>query len=82
MMTNLTLTAVRFEHLGDALGIGAAQPRLSWVVETAPDGWQQAGYALEAYGPDGNWSSKRVASNPISRCWWRGRLRRSLPASG
>ncbi|HEU4329431.1 MAG TPA: glycoside hydrolase family 78 protein [Roseiflexaceae bacterium] len=44
---------LRFEHRRDALGIGSAQPRLSWVVEAAAPGWQQAGYALELRGADG-----------------------------
>ncbi len=44
---------LRFEHRRDALGIGTAKPRLSWIVATAAAGWHQAGYEIEAYGPDG-----------------------------
>jgi alpha-L-rhamnosidase len=44
---------VRFEHLREALGIGVARPRLSWIVETASRYWHQSGYEVEAYGPDG-----------------------------
>ncbi|CAM5467696.1 family 78 glycoside hydrolase catalytic domain [Leifsonia shinshuensis] len=44
----VTVTPVRFEHHRDALGIGEAAPRLSWIVEDAPAGWSQAGYQLEA----------------------------------
>ena len=43
----ITLSAPRFEHMREALGCGNTTPRLSWVVERAPDGWQQAGYELE-----------------------------------
>ena len=44
---SITVTPVRFEHHRDALGIGETAPRLSWIVDTAPDGWRQAGYELE-----------------------------------
>ncbi len=44
---------LRFEHLTDALGIGVAAPRLSWIVETPAQGWRQAACAVEAYAPDG-----------------------------
>jgi alpha-L-rhamnosidase len=50
---SVTAMSVRFEHLRDAFGIGAPQPRLSWVVAAAADGWRQAGYEIESYGPDG-----------------------------
>ncbi|WP_347977872.1 family 78 glycoside hydrolase catalytic domain [Microbacterium sp. ProA8] len=49
---SLSVTPVRFEHHRDALGIGETRPRLSWIVETAPDGWRQAGYDLEERGGD------------------------------
>src|SRR5262249_49029614 len=47
----LRVADVRFEHLRDALGIGADRPRLSWIVVNAPGGWRQAGYEIEAYWP-------------------------------
>ena len=50
---NVTIADVRFEHHRDALGIGEVRPRLSWTVETTVAAWYQAGYELEAYGPDG-----------------------------
>ncbi|MCS5715463.1 glycoside hydrolase family 78 protein [Herbiconiux sp. CPCC 205716] len=34
------------EHLGDALGVGTATPRLSWKIAADP-GWRQASYELE-----------------------------------
>ncbi len=50
--TALTVVPVRFEHLPAALGIGAARPRLSWVIGTGTPNWRQAAYALEAYSAD------------------------------
>ncbi len=49
----LHVSPPRFEHHVDALGIGAARPRLSWIVESTMQGWRQAAYALEAYTPAG-----------------------------
>jgi alpha-L-rhamnosidase len=46
---SLAITELRFEHRGDALGIGTAEPRLSWIITTAAEGWRQSGYAIEAY---------------------------------
>jgi alpha-L-rhamnosidase len=43
------VSAVRFEHHRDELGIGEASPRLSWRTE-APPGWRQAGYEVGIYG--------------------------------
>ena len=40
MRTEPTVTRLAAEHR-DGLGLGVAEPRLSWVVE-APDGWRQA----------------------------------------
>src|SRR5262245_38446113 len=49
---SVSIADVRFEHRHGALGIGAAEPRLSWIVATEASGWRQAGYEIEAYGPD------------------------------
>ncbi len=49
----VAITRVSFEHRNDTLGIGTPQPRLSWLVETTQPGWRQAGYEVEARGPDG-----------------------------
>jgi alpha-L-rhamnosidase len=51
--TATTIAGIRFEHRPDALGLGTATPRLSWIVQTSAAGWRQAGYELEAYGSDG-----------------------------
>src|SRR2546423_79720 len=47
-----TIADVRFEHYRDALGVGEARPRLSWIVATSTTGWRQTGYEIEAYGVD------------------------------
>ncbi|MET0780736.1 MAG: alpha-L-rhamnosidase N-terminal domain-containing protein, partial [Microbacterium sp.] len=49
---SITVTPVRFEHHRDTLGIGEAQPRLSWQTTTASPGWTQTGYELEQLGGD------------------------------
>jgi alpha-L-rhamnosidase len=46
-MPSPTVSAVRFEHHREALGIGEARPRLSWIVEAAAPGWRQSAYRLE-----------------------------------
>jgi alpha-L-rhamnosidase len=51
--SDVTIAGVRFEHHRDALGVGEARPRLSWVVTTTTAGWRQAGYEIETYGTDG-----------------------------
>ncbi|MCW3493252.1 alpha-L-rhamnosidase [Microbacterium sp. SSM24] len=43
----VTVSAPRFEHHREALGIGESRPRLSWVVESAPEQWQQSAYRVE-----------------------------------
>jgi len=47
-----TIAELRFEHRCDALGIGTAQPRLSWIVATDTEGWRQSSYEIEAYDPE------------------------------
>ena len=53
----VAVTDLRFEHLRDALGIGAARPRLSWLVETERPDWLQAAYEIEAAGA--GWAGAR-----------------------
>ena len=50
----ITVADLKFEHRHDALGIGAARPRLSWTVVTSLTGWGQAAYAAAVYDPDGS----------------------------
>jgi alpha-L-rhamnosidase len=47
-----TIAELRFEHRCDALGIGTAQPRLSWIVATDTEGWRQSSYEIEAADPE------------------------------
>src|SRR2546425_5055054 len=51
----LNIAGVSFEHHAqrDTLGIGEVRPRLSWIVTTSTNGWQQAGYEVELFGQDG-----------------------------
>ncbi len=42
------IDSFRAEHLREAVGIGTAQPRLSWTVATETPGWQQIAYELAA----------------------------------
>jgi hypothetical protein len=43
-----TVSALKFEHHRDALGIGESAPRLSWIVTDAPPGWRQARYEIQS----------------------------------
>jgi len=43
----VTVSAPRFEHHREALGVGESRPRLSWRVTDAPAGWQQGAYRVE-----------------------------------
>jgi alpha-L-rhamnosidase len=44
---HVAVTAPRFEHLREPLGIGVASPRLSWKL-AAPAGFEQSAYQVEA----------------------------------
>jgi alpha-L-rhamnosidase len=46
-MPGVQVGPVRFEHHRVALGIGECAPRLSWRIESAPEGWRQAGYEIQ-----------------------------------
>ncbi len=63
--SGITIECVRFEHLHVAIGVGEVCPRLSWTVQTTVADWYQAGYEIEAYGPDGRMRERteRVDSN-------------------
>jgi alpha-L-rhamnosidase len=62
---NVTITAVRFEHFRDALGIGESSPRLSWMIATTVSPWYQSDYQIEAYRTDGQLHERteRIASD-------------------
>ncbi|MEU5154117.1 family 78 glycoside hydrolase catalytic domain [Glycomyces sp. NPDC021274] len=46
-MKHPAVEAPTFEHHREALGIGEARPRISWVVSAAPDGWRQQQARIE-----------------------------------
>lgn len=47
------ISSLIIEHLREALGIGAAAPRLSWQVVTSAKNWFQAAYQIQCFFPDG-----------------------------
>ena len=57
MRAEPTVTRLAAEHR-DGLGVGVAEPRLSWVVE-GPDGWCQAGAEVRIDG------ERRVPAAPV-----------------
>jgi len=63
-MTTKTQLTLRVEHRRDAFGIGTDRPRLSWLVETDLQNWQQAAYEIAAYAADGQLAQQtgRIAS--------------------
>jgi alpha-L-rhamnosidase len=46
--TGIRVGPVRFGYQRAALGTGDPAPRLSWRIESAPAGWRQAAYEVEA----------------------------------
>ena len=52
-MTSTTTLNVRIEHLRETLGIGTAQPRLSWMINTESREWHQSAYEIESYDASG-----------------------------
>ena len=52
-MTSTTTLNVRIEHLRETLGIGMAQPRLSWMINTESREWNQSAYEIESYDANG-----------------------------
>ncbi|KAI0883065.1 glycoside hydrolase family 78 protein [Annulohypoxylon maeteangense] len=46
-MAAVTVSQVSFEHHREALGIGEANPRISWRFEGSFPNWTQSGYSLE-----------------------------------
>lgn len=41
------VSATRFEHHREPLGIGESEPRLSWTITSAPAGWTQTASRIE-----------------------------------
>nr|WP_062335327.1 glycoside hydrolase family 78 protein [Herbidospora sakaeratensis] len=71
-MTSPHVGPVTFEHHRDPLGIGEAEPRLSWVVRTELPGWLQQAYDLEF--SDGT-TSHAVSGDSVLTPWPRRPLR-------
>jgi alpha-L-rhamnosidase len=55
----VALTHLRCENLSDPLGIDAAKPRFSWIIESDHQNEKQLAYQLVV---DGQWDSGRVPS--------------------
>jgi alpha-L-rhamnosidase len=43
----VAIDELRIEHRRETLGLGTAQPRLSWTVTTSSAGWRQSAYEAE-----------------------------------
>ncbi len=52
-MTKISSVKLQVEHLHETLGIGTAQPRLSWTIETEIQNWYQSAYEIEEYDSAG-----------------------------
>ncbi|CAM5645726.1 alpha-L-rhamnosidase [Streptomyces pilosus] len=52
--TQAAVADLRFEHVGELLGVGAARPRLSWTTRTRSHDWRQTAYEVELAAGDGN----------------------------
>jgi alpha-L-rhamnosidase len=50
----VSVAEVRFEHRRDAFGIGAARPRISWIVHTERQSWRQQAYEIRAIDAAGS----------------------------
>ncbi|HEX5730888.1 glycoside hydrolase family 78 protein [Microbacterium sp.] len=47
------IAAPSIEHHRAAIGIGESSPRVSWIIESAPEGWTQAAYEISVERPSG-----------------------------
>ena len=52
-MSTVTVSRLQIEHLGENLGIGNGQPRLSWQIETDLTNWRQTAYEVICFDADG-----------------------------
>src|SRR5262245_50933156 len=50
--SQISIASLTVEHLREPLGVGTPRPRLSWIVQTASQGWTQTGYEIEVADPD------------------------------
>jgi alpha-L-rhamnosidase len=72
--TDARVVGLKCELRRDALGIGAATPRLSWMTETAERDWTQAAYEIVVESTEGEplWNSGRVESPDSVLVEWAG----------
>lgn len=72
--SEVSIASLSFEHHREqeTLGIGEARPRLSWIVTTSINNWQQAAYEIEMYGPNNQLRQQtgRVTSNQSVLIEW------------
>ncbi|OMI34289.1 putative rhamnosidase [Streptomyces sparsogenes DSM 40356] len=75
----MQVTTPVFEHHREPLGIGEAEPRLSWRTETEAENWQQTAYELRVFAEDGTElaASGRVESADSVLVPWPGPALRS-----
>ena len=66
--TFVKVSAPRFEHIDDTLGMGARTPRLSWKTE-APEGWTQHGWQLECERADGTVIASGTNADQVLVAW-------------
>lgn len=59
----VSIAELSLEHHHQLLGIGEATPRISWIVQTDLQNWQQAAYEIEVSRADGTHSSGRIDSS-------------------
>jgi alpha-L-rhamnosidase len=64
------ISTVRIEHGAPTLGVGVAQPRLSWTVDTDQPGWRQSAFELERRAGSAASRTGRVASGDSSLVRW------------
>lgn len=71
-MPEVTLSSIKVEHLTEALGIGIAQPRLSWTTQTDAINWRQSAYEIAYFDADGELheQSGRVESSQSVLVSW------------
>ncbi|MBO0828293.1 MAG: glycoside hydrolase family 78 protein [Streptosporangiales bacterium] len=63
-MDEVRVEQIAFEHHREPLGVGEAEPRLSWTVAPGPRDWLQAAYQLRTLDAAGaaTWTGERVSS--------------------
>jgi len=67
---DIRVNAPRLEHVSEALGIGAACPRLSWTVETAAQNWRQSAYEIEISSAGQTRTSGKIESDQSVLAAW------------